>query len=172
MARTLLDKAGYEIETLVVQAPANPTAVARHYVMTSYGAVRRTFTSPDWVEIALRRVGVIHDQYQGHIRSLAGGGFLAVDAKLREVGRFGDYMDAEAALLPLRLRCRSHAVSVWPELILQDLRLRAEVAEYPHGQCGNCGNELAGNGECTHPDLHWTTESLKAGPRRLDTVTV
>lgn len=172
MARTLLDKAGYEIETLVVQAPADPTSLARHYVMARYGAVRRTFVAAHITEITLRRIGFKHDQFQGMVESLTGGGFLAVDAKLREVGRFGDYMDAEAALLPLRLRCRSHAVSVWPELILQDLRLRADAVEYPHGQCGNCGNELAGNGECTRPDLRWTPESLKASPRRLDTITV
>ena len=142
-------QARYEPETQVVVDP-QPEAITRHYVMTRHGAVARTFLpGTTMVNVALWRPTNRHPQFQGTI-TRQGDRWLAVDSHEQFVATAADYRDAEAALLPLRTRTRSHGSGTWPYEIKRELEWRRD----PRLTCENCGQPLTG-GVCIRPDLHW-----------------
>ena len=146
-------RAGYQPETQEVVRP--PDGLTRHYVLTRHGAVRRVWMpGPLLVEVALWRPRLRHAQYQG-IVTRQGGVYVATIPTGQEVARTRDYIDAEAALLPLRNRHRSYATRAeWPEAIRREMEWRSQGR--PAGQCGICGHTLAALGApCQRPDLHW-----------------
>lgn len=142
-------QARYEPETMMV-LDAQPQAITRHYVMTRHGAVARSWLpGSTLVTIALWRPRNRHPQFQGTL-TRRGGGWLAVDSNEWFVACRNEFRDAEAALLPLRTRTRSHGSGPWPAEILRELAWRRD----PRVQCENCGHPLA-DGICTRSDLHW-----------------
>ena len=150
MSRTHTARAArYDVDTLTVR-DHGPRDMAVHHVMTRHGAVRRTWLpGPLLVEVGLWRPGNAEPQYQGQI-TRANGRYVATTSRGEVVARCADYTDAEAALLPLRLRTRSAARGHWPVEILTALARMRE----PAPTCANCGHRLTG-GICTRPDLHW-----------------
>lgn len=130
----------------------------RAYVLTMHGAVARTWLPGGMAEVVLWRRHNRHAQYQGAVTHV-GDQWVATDPRGREITRKANYIDAEAALLPLRNRRRSIAEHHWPVGMLA--ALRAPRFE----QCDICGWEVR-DGECTRTDLHWTPESLAADEAR------
>jgi hypothetical protein len=147
-------QARYQRDTMVVvPSETGVDAIMRHYVMTLHGAVARTWVpdGPVLVNVALWRPRNLHPQYQGDvIRDGAEWVALTADSR-REIGRAGEYLHAEAMLLPLRTRTRSHGSGTWPTEIRRELHWRRERRT----ECGTCGNRLTAWGACTQPDLHW-----------------
>lgn len=122
----------------------------RHWVLTRHGVVSRSFVGDRQFEVtvALLRPSNKHPQWQGTIVRV---GFLyqASDPTGWVVAVERDYLDAEAALLPLRTRTRS---SVRREECPEALLKRLEPAPKP--KCDICGHDLVGE-VCDRPDLHW-----------------
>lgn len=147
--------AQYQPETLVLVGN-NPNDVARHYVMTRHGAVARAFLpGPLMVNVALWRPRNQHPQFQGTITRLPDGRYQAVDPDNRPVSVADNYLDVEAALLPLRTRTRSYGSGTWPYEIRRELLWsRRQVGP----TCRDCGHPLALGG-CTRPDLHWPIDA-------------
>lgn len=151
--------AQYQAETQIVTG-LNGTGLPTHYVMTRHGAVSRTFLPGSLlVNVALWRPGNKHPQFQGSIRRAANGQFEAINSKGQHVAFADDYLDAEAALLPLRMRTRSHSGRQWPETILRELEWSRVPLSSLAGKvwcppCHVCGHEMPG-GVCVRPDLHW-----------------
>lgn len=146
--------AQYQPETTMVIGDHPIDGVIRHYVMTRHGAVCRSFLpGPLMVSIALWRPSNKHPQYQGDITRDEAGRYQATTPDSRIVATTADYLDAEAALLPLRNRTRSHGSGHWPYEIRRELLWsRRQTGR----TCDNCGWTLV-QGVCTRPDLHWPT---------------
>lgn len=141
-------QARYERETQLVTA--TPGGLPVHYVMTRHGAVTRTWMGA-LVEIALWRPSNQHPTYQGSVNHI-GLKWVATDPRGTVVATTPDYLDAEAALLPLRTRVRSCGTYEWPWEIVRELEWRR--APIPKPECDICGHRLQA-GVCVRPDLHW-----------------
>lgn len=146
-------QAGYERKTQLVTT-SRPGAFPVHFVMTRHGAVARTWIPGYGTEIALWRPRNLHPQYQGTV-TRGEGGWVATDPHGRQIASAVDYIDAEAALLPLHTRTRSHAEHEWPFEIVRELEWRRNP---PVPTCPICGHPLTGT-QCTRPDLHWGVDS-------------
>lgn len=160
MARTWTPRqARYEAENMVVtQDLPGVDAIVRHYVLTRHGAVARTWlpgrtrledgTLADaYVNVALWRPANLYPQWQGNVVRL-GGQWVAMLPDGPEVGRAAEYLHAEALLLPLRTRTRSHGSGTWPTSIRRELYWRRSPQV-----CPRCQSRLR-NGICPRPEWH------------------
>jgi hypothetical protein len=142
-------KARYERETQLVTT-SRSGGLPVHYVMTRHGAVARTWM-PGCTEVVLWRPRSQHPTYQGSVAHV-GLAWVATDPHGTVVATASDYLDAEAALLPLRTGTRSRAGYAWPWEIRQELEWRRTPAA--SADCDVCGQPLQ-TGVCFRTDLHW-----------------
>lgn len=156
--------ARYQTETMTVGR--EPFRITKHYVLTRHGLVARAFMpAPLYVTVALLRRNRVHPQYQGTITH-DGECYVATTPEGadgtpgEETARTANYIDAEAALLVLKTKTRSHMEWHFPRALREELNCTALKPT-----CPTCGWETV-NDVCVRPELHWTAASIAANARR------
>lgn len=113
-------QAGYRHDTLS-SGSVKGGGLVREFILCRHGIVARTWMSPTFVEVALRRPSQTGGTYQGSVE-LTREGWTSFDPAGEVVARGVDYVEAEAPLLRVRTGQRAAIRYDWPRELVDQLK--------------------------------------------------